>query len=266
MARLGIGRSAIFFWALVAVTVCVGPFDASAQGQEFRTFRSDEYGFTLRYPSSWVKIDQPKGNYYVVFQAPDLVDNFRARIHVAAHKPVKDPLDVFLQEMRSGIQDLQKAAPGGAKKQEVRILDEGEFKCDVPGAYFFYIQAFEEKLNIWMGIVIVFYKHDKTLLRVSCLAPHERMDQFHQVFNSVLLSLKFDAGPSPEVQPGRPSAVPPPAPGTAPPTVERRPAPPAPEAVREQQAPAPRVEPVQPAPRALPPRGPSRGPSTGIVE
>lgn len=270
MARLGIGRSAIFCWALVAATVCAVPFNASAQGQDFKTFRSDEYSFTMKYPASWVKIDQPQGNYYVVFQAPDLIDNFRARIHVAAHKPVKDPIDVFLQEMRSGIQDLQKKTPGGAKGQEVRILDEGEFKCEVPGAYYFYIQAFEEKLNLWMGIVIVYYKHDKTLLRVSCLAPHERMDQFHQLFNSVLLSVKFDAGPTPEVQPSRPTAVPPPSPGTETPAVERRPVQPAPDAVREPRAPAPRIEPAQPAPRPVAPRGPARmperGPSTGIVE
>jgi len=270
MARLGIGRSAIIFSALVAAAVCAVPVNTSAQGQEFRTFRSDEYGFAMKYPTSWVKIDQPKGNYYVVFQAPDLVNNFRSRIHVAAHKPVKDPLDVFLQEMRNGIKDLQKTAPSGPKGQEVRIIDEGEFKCDVPGAYYFYIQAFEEKLNMWMGIVIVFYKHDKTLLRVSCLAPNDQMEKFHDIFNTVLLSVKFDAGPSPEVQPSRPTAVPPPPPGTAPPAVERRPAQPAPEIMREAPAPAPRIEPVQPVPRAVPPRGPARlpdrGPSTGIVE
>jgi len=270
MARLGIGRSAIILWGLVAAAVCVAPLTASAQAADFKTFRSDEFGFSMKFPTSWVKIDQPQGNYYVVFQAPDLVDNFRSRIHVAAHKPVKDSLEVFLTEMRNGIKDLQRQAPSGAKGQEVRIIDEGEFKCEVPGAYFFFIQAYEEKLNIWMGIVIVFYKHDKTLLRISCLAPYERMDQFHQVFNTSLLSVKFDAGPSPEVAPSRPTAVPPPSPGTAPPAIERRPSPSAPEVLREQPAPAPRIEPTAPAPRAVPPRGPARlpdrGPSTGIVE
>ncbi len=71
----------------------------------------------MEYPKDWVKIDKPKGNYYAVFQASDLADGFRNRILVAAHKPVKDPLDVYLQEFRTGIKDLQKK-PGQMKRRE----------------------------------------------------------------------------------------------------------------------------------------------------
>jgi hypothetical protein len=205
---------------LVATTVLVIP--AISLAEDYKVFSSEEYGFTMKFPGNWVKIDKPKGNYYVVFQAPDLTDGFRNRIHVAAHKPVKDPLNVFLNELRNGIKDLQKKA-GGEDKQEVRIVDEGEFRCEVPGAYYFFIQALENKLKIWMDIVIVFYKQDQTLLRISCLAPSQSMEKYHQVFNDVLVSVKFAEG-RPEAQPSAPQAVPAPAPGTPPPAV--KPAPP----------------------------------------
>jgi hypothetical protein len=81
---------------------------ATLWAQDYKEFVSDEYGFSMKYPGTWVKIDKPKGNYYVVFHSPDLIENFRPRIHVAAHKPVKDPISAFLQEFRNGIKDLQK--------------------------------------------------------------------------------------------------------------------------------------------------------------
>ena len=147
MATLRIGR---YVAACANMIMAFTLIPLLVEAQELKTFTSKEFGFTMKYPASWVKIDNPKGNYYVVFQAPDLNENFRNRIHVAAHRPVKDALKVFLQEMRNGIKDLQKKSGNKAKeKQTVRILQEGEFKCDVPGAYFFFIQALEDKLKIW---------------------------------------------------------------------------------------------------------------------
>ena len=107
---------------LLLITVFIVP--AVCHGEEFKVFTSEEYGFSMKYPATWVKTE-PRGNYYVVFQAPDLVDNFRNRVHVAAHKPVKDPLEVFLKELRNGIADLQKQS---SDKQQVRILDEGDMR------------------------------------------------------------------------------------------------------------------------------------------
>ncbi len=200
------------FPLLVAIAILVIP--AISLAEDYKVFTSEEYGFSMKYPANWVKIDNPKGNYYVVFQAPDLVDGFRNRIHVAAHKPVKDPLNVFLQELRNGIKDLQGKAEK-KDKQEVRIQDEGEFRSEVPGTYYFFIQALENKLKIWMDIVIVFYKHDQTLLRISCLAPSKNMEKSHQMFNDVLVSVRFTEG-KPETRPPAPQAVPAPSPGAPP--------------------------------------------------
>lgn len=283
---------------LAVLAVLLIPLSASAQG--YKEFVSEEYGFAMKYPDTWVKIDKPEGNYYVVFKAPGLTENFRARIHVAAHMPVQDDLKVFLQELRKGIGDLQK--PGSSGKQEVKILDEGEFKCDVPGAYFFFIQAYEEKLKLWMDIVIVFFKHEQTLLRISCLAPSKSMESFHKIFNDVLVSVKFSQAaapgrpeptpapaPSGVTPPERPSAPPAATPRTQVPAAEpsrpavqpsMRPSQPAPGSAAPQpgevEAPAPRIEaPPRPAPRVTPapspgstPRGPLREPerpATGIV-
>ncbi|MBI4964261.1 MAG: hypothetical protein HY913_13365 [Desulfomonile tiedjei] len=252
--------------AIIIVFLLIVPVTLWAQ--DYKEFVSDDYGFSMKYPATWVKIDKPKGNYYKQFQAPDLTDNFRASIHVAAHKPVKDPISVFLQEFRNGIKDLQKTAGAGKEKQEVRILDEGEFKCEVPGAYFFFIQALEDKLRIWLDIVIVFYKQDQTLLRVSCLAPSSSMEKFQQVFNDVLVSVKFSGGEA-EVAPPPRTTAPPTAP--APPQPMVRPGPPAmaPEPAPEArpQPPARQMQPA-PAPPKPGPRGPSREPerpATGIV-
>ena len=198
-------RSPLF----VAIAILVIP--AISLAEDYKVFTSEEYGFSMKYPANWVKIDNPKGNYYVVFQAPDLVDGFRNRIHVAAHKPVKDPLNVFLQELRNGIKDLQGKAEK-KDKQEVRIVDEGEFRSEVPRRVPLFIQALENKLKIWMDIVIVFYKHDQTLLRISCLAPSKNMEKSHQMFNDVLVSVKFTEG-KPETRPSAPQAVPAPTPG-----------------------------------------------------
>jgi hypothetical protein len=194
---------------LFLMVICLVAIPVVSSAEEYKTFASEEYGFSMKYPASWVKIDKPKGNYYVVFQSPDLTDNFRDRIHVAAHEPVKDPLKVFLQELRNGIKDLQtRSGKGGQEAQQVKILDEGEFKCDVPGAYYFFIQALEDKLKMWMDIVIVFYKHDQTLLRVSCLAPSTSMEKMQQVFNDVLVSVAFTGPAASSVQPPASQALP----------------------------------------------------------
>jgi hypothetical protein len=221
---------------------------------DYKLFTSTEYDFAMKYPASWVKLDKPKGNYYVVFQSPDLMDNFRPRVHVAAHKPVKDSIKVFLQEFRNGIKDL--------KKKEVKIIDEGEFQCDVPGAYFFFIQALDDKLKIWMDIVIVFYKNQQTLLRISCLAPSKGMSKMQGLYNDVLVSVRFTSGQQPaSTTSGAPSTtVPAPEPAATPekPTV------------REATPPARIEQPRRPEPSAgtaRPPAGPRPGPrSRCIVE
>lgn len=237
-------------------------------GMDFKTFTSDEYGFSMKYPATWVKMDKPQGNYYVVFQDPDLTDNFRAKIHVAAHKPVKDQLNVFLQELRNGITDLQKGTGTAKEKQEVRILDEGEFKSEVPGAYYFFIQAYENTPKIWMDIVIVFFKFDQTLVRVSCLAPSKGMEKFHQLFNEVLVSVRFNqtapvaeqpgnqnltTGSSGQESPGPPSVAP-----RFQPNQQGQPS-----AIRQDTPAAPAAPTQRPGPR-----GPARDsdrPATGIV-
>lgn len=269
------------FPVLVLTAILLVPVFVFAQ--EFKVFHSEEYGFSMRYPATWKKIDKPKGNYYLVFQAPELTDNFRNRVHVAAHKPVKDPLKVFLQELRNGIKDLQGKA-GGSGQKEVRILDEGEFNCDVPGAYYFFIQAYENKLKLWMDIVIVFYKNQDTLLRISCLAPSSVMEKFHNVFNEVLISVKFDAA-APAPRAGTPPArvapapeQPQPAPSPAEPSASQPEARPAPETTTPSAEPSsPPSGEVQPPPTSQPPSaGPTRPgprsmplrrtePPTGIV-
>jgi len=251
----------------------------SAFAADFKTFSSDEYGFSIKYPATWIKIDKPQGNYYVVFQDPDLTDNFRAKIHIAAHKPVNDPINVFLQELRNGITDLQKGTGTAKEKQEVRILDEGEFKCEVPGAYYFFIQAYENNPKTWMDIVIVFYKFDQTLIRVSSLAPSKSMEKFHELFNEVLTSVHFNpTAPvsSQNVQqnlaPGaaptqtQPSAPAPASPQPVAPSPQQQPAPPP---VIQNSSPAPLPGPAPAGPAQRPgPRGPAREsdrPATGLV-
>jgi hypothetical protein len=273
------------FPALVICAVLLVPAFLSAQ--EFNVFESDQYGFSMKYPASWIKIDKPKGNYFVVFQSPELTDNFRNRIHVAAHKPVKDPLKVFLQELRNGIKDLQQKPGTGSEKQQVKILDEGEFRSEVPGAYYFFIQAYENKLKLWMDIVIVFYKHQDTLLRISCLAPSKSMEKYHGIFNKVLVSVKFQTAAASAPRPSPPEGVAPAPRGPSTMEVEPRPAPGGPSAVEPEEeattgeqptelrprpaAPPPPPAPpsVQPAPATRPgPRGPARipeRPATGIV-
>jgi len=297
---MSLRRAGKLFQAACVMLGMVILLPAISSAQEFLVFKSDEYGFTMKYPSTWVKIDKPQGNYYVVFQAPELTDNFRSRIHVAAHAPVKDPLDVFKQELRNGISELQGKPPAAKEKQKIQILDEGNFKCEVPGAYYFFIQAYEDKLSMWMDIVIVFYKHDDTLLRVSCLAPSQSMDKFHGLFNNVLTSVRFSqqaaspvqappsapapptgAVPTPPAQP--PAAAPQPPRQAAPPAVTPAPLPQVQQPAPQPEAPArPEVQQVQPVPPSTTvpqgqpaspssrpgPRGPARtpeGPPTGIV-
>ncbi len=265
--------------ALVA-TLLVFMVPVSTFAADFKTFSSDEYGFSMKYPATWIKIDKPQGNYYVVFQDPDLTDNFRAKIHIAAHKPVNDPLNVFLQELRNGITDLQKGTGTAKEKQEVRILDEGEFKSEVPGAYYFFIQAYEDNPKTWMDIVIVFYKFDQTLIRVSCLAPSKSMEKFHELFNEVLTSVRFNptapvsnqnvqqnlppGAPPTQTQPSAPSPA---SPQSVAPSPQQQPAPPP---VIQNSSPAPLPGPAPTGPAQRPgPRGPAREsdrpPATGLV-
>jgi hypothetical protein len=264
---------------LMSVTILLFALPWISRAEEYKTFVSEEFGFTMQYPASWVKIEKPKGNYYVIFQSPNLTDNFRNRIHVAAHKPVKDPLNVYLQEFRNGIADLQKQAGGAAArdKQEVKLIDEGEFKSEVPGAYYFFIQAYENNLKVWMDIVIVYYKNEQTLLRVSCLAPSSVMEKSQPLFNDILVSVKFAPEGTPSsTQPG-PGTLPAPPPVTSPPQTRPTPAPAAPREMRpslERREPSVQVQPTppsqQPAPAPRPgPRGPVGGPErpgTGIVD
>lgn len=251
--------------------------------EEFKTYTSDEYGFSMKYPANWVKVEP--GNYYLVFQSPDMTDGVRNRIHVAAHKPVKDPMNVFLQEMRDGITDLQKKA-GNTKAAQ--ILDEGEFKSETPGAYYFFLQVYDKT---WMDVVIVFFKHEQTLLRISCLAPSKSMEKFQPMFNEVLTSVRFtepaqpaakpapratpvppaaDEAPvtrTPQVKPTAPSGPPaqPTAPGSRPPAAPSdTDLEPEDEPQDEVQAPAAPT----PAPKPTAPRGPARGPErsgAGII-
>jgi hypothetical protein len=264
--------------ALPVLMFILALIPAASWAQDYKDFVSEDYGFAMKYPARWVKIDKPKGNYYVVFQAPDLVDNFRCLINVAAHKPVKDPVNAFLQEFRNNIADLQKKA-SSPKDQPVRILDEGEFKSEIPGAYYFFIQAFEEKQKIWMDIVIVFFKQDQTLIRVSCLAPSSAMERFQGTFNDVLVSVRF-----PPAAPGAGISTRPPAPTLDPrvgppetpaapstgiqPMIRTGPPSAAPESPPETRPQPPmREAPSPPAPRSgprAPVREPER-PATGIV-
>ncbi len=262
-------------WRLMVLAMtAVLMLPAASMAQDYKIFTSEEYGFTMKYPPTWVKIDRPAGNYYAAFQSPEQTANFRNVIRVSAHKPVKDPLNVFLQELRNGIADLQKQSGAKKEQQEVRILDEGEFKCEVPGAYYFFIQAFENNIKTWMDIVIVFYKHDQTLLRISCLAPSSVMERFQPIFNDVLTSVKFVSEAAPPTGPGRltppsgvtPAPVPP---EMRPPTREPRPGVESREPSGQLQT-VPPPSPGQPpasAPRSGP-RGPLREPekpATGIV-
>ncbi len=152
----------------------------------------------------------------------------------------------------------------------------------MPGAYYFFLQAFDK---VWQDVIIVFFKHDQTLLRISCLAPSQSMEKLQPIYNEVLTSVKFvDQGSSQSTP--HPSAVEPPVyqqpapsqvkPGKSPGTQVRPaqpPAGPAPESESESEEEAqpeqPPVQPVVPAPAPRPaPRGPLRGPEkpgTGIV-
>jgi hypothetical protein len=246
LSRTGLCAGIILFVIIAGLAI---PVVSSAE--EYNTFISEEYGFEMKYPATWVKAE-PKGSYYLVFQAPDLVDKFRPRIHVAAHKPVKDPITVFVQELKTGIADFQ-------RKQQVKLIDEGEFKCDVPGAYYLFLQALDDKFKIWTDIVIVFYKHEQTLVRISCLAPSQSMERFQGMFNDVLTSVRFGSAQKPAQPPARTQAAPPstgayqqpaqpaaPAPAAPPTTV--RPAPPTPSALPS--TPSVKPAPSTPAPSA----------------
>jgi PsbP-like protein len=226
LSRMGL-RAGIFLLAII-VGLAI-PVVSSAE--ELANFTSKEYGFVMKYPSTWVKVE-PSGSYYLVFQNPDLVNKFRPRIHIAAHKPVRDPISVFVKELRNGITDLK-------KRDKVKIIEEGKFNCDVPGAYYFYLQALNDKPKVWMDIVIVFYKHDKTLVRISCLAPSQSMERFQQLFNDVLTSVKFVGAQQPAAPASQSPTEVQSVPGTG-------------EGQVQPAAPAPQVKPEPPTPSVLP--------------
>jgi hypothetical protein len=181
------------------------------------------------------------------------------------------------------------------EKEQVEILEDAKFG-EGPGAHYFWVRAFEKEMKIWVGIIIVLYKNEQTLVMISCLAPFpttmtkdQFMEQYVPVFNPVLLSVKFTGPSAPATQvPGSqpaPSPVPtipqprsgpetplqspavqapqPPAPAPAPAPMTPPPAPtvqPQPPAATTQPAPAPRPT----GPRGGPRPGQDR-PSTGIV-
>ncbi len=253
------------FRAFFLIVTIVTFFSSELMAQDFKVFNSDEFSFSMKYPGSWFKNDQPKGSYYVVFTAPDLSDNVRPRINVAAHKPVKDPMSAYLNDFRKGIADLQK------EKQEVKIIDEGEFKSDSPGSYFFFIRTYEVNLKAWLDIVIVYYKNDQTLVRVSCIAPSSQMEKFHQNFNEVLLSMRFVAAPgsatSQPQQSGAPASVQTQSPQAQPKVLQGQAQPGVPSGLRQDQDTS-GTSPASPQAKPTGPRGPARDiekPATGLV-
>lgn len=258
MARLRTGGNFLMAIVLMGTIVLVA---LPAASQELKSYTNEEFGFGMKYPGTWVKIDQPKGAYTAVFQDPNLVDNYRPKIHVAAIKGAKDRLEKYLEETRNGIKDLEKQSVP-AEQQSVQLLYEGGFKSDVPGAYFFFLKALEERPRIWVNVIIVFYKFGETLVRISCLAPESAMDQFHGVFNKVLLSLNFEPSAAAQAAPPRPTAVPPPSPG-APARPGPYVQPPAETTPRPEATPvAPQVRPT-PAPGTIQPGPPAAVPPEG---
>ncbi len=175
------------------LAILLAGYPSAGVTEQFRAFRSDEYDFAMKYPGDWIMNDRPEENYYVVFEAPELIGNFRCRIHVAVHAPVEESLGDVVQEVRKGIDDLKDKSGTREGEKGVQILDEGPFKCGVPGAYFIYLRVYDTSLKTWMGTIIVFYQYKETLLRVSCLAPSRFIESHHRMFNDVLLSVNFGA-------------------------------------------------------------------------
>ncbi len=114
-----------------------------------------------------------------------------------------------------------------------------------------------------MDIVIVFYKHEQTLLRISCLAPSSVMEKFQPIFNDVLVSVKF-ASDTAAPAPGRLAPAPG---GITPLPVQPEMRPPAPSPGRESR---PGVESRQPSGQlqTVPPPSPGQptapGPRPGL--
>lgn len=176
---------------LVAILIAACPPEGYTE--QFRLFKSEDYGFVMKYPAGWIKNERPEGKYYIVFEAPELLGNFRCRIHVAVHAPVTESLADMVQELRNGIGQLKDKSGIREGKEGVQFLDEGPFKCDVSDAYFMHLRVYDSNLKTWMDTVIVFYKHKETLLRVSCLVPSQFIEKYHGTFNDVLLSVNFGA-------------------------------------------------------------------------
>ncbi len=282
---------------LVVIAILLIPVFSSAQ--EFRQFVSEEYGFTMLYPSTWDVINKPKGPYYKQFRAPDTGEGFRPRIHVAVASPAPQTLDEYVKQWRNGVLEKREK-----EKEQVDIVEDDKFG-EGAGAHYFWVRAFEKEQKIWIGILIVLYKHEQTLVMISCLAHwpttmtnEQFMEQYVPVFNPVLLSVKFTGPPAPAAQTPGSQPAPLPVPTAPQPPIKpeaqiqtpavQAPQPPAPQppAVQApqpaapqqyQQPPAPTVQPQPPVtptqptpapkpsgPRGAPRPGPER-PSTGIV-
>ena len=242
-------RVGLMLTGVIVLLLALVAMPAAVNAQQYGLFQSEEYGFSMKYPANWIRIDDPKGNYYKVFQTPEPVGKVRSRINVAAHKPVKASIEVFLNEFRTAVKDLESKSGNVGAPQKVKQLDEGKFECDVPGAHFFFIEALEEKAKVMMNVVIVFYKQKDVLLRVSCLAPSDRIQDYHQIFNDVLLSVSFKAA--------QPS--PPPITGTS-----QQPTPATPPAMKKPPAPAPTTPSATP-PASTGPTSTPAGPTTSTV-
>jgi hypothetical protein len=279
MKLLRVGLILMGVTALLSA-LAVGPSEVDAQ--PYSLFHSDKYGFSMKYPANWVVLDDMEGgNYYKVFQAADPVGKVRPRINVAVHKPVKASIEVFLNEFRTAVKDLESKSGNSSGPKKVRLLDEGKFDCDVPGAYYFFIEALEEKVKQMMNVIIVFYKNEDVLLRVSCIAQNDKVEQFHNTFNDVLLSINFKpvqaqttpASPAPITQPTERPTAPVPGPQTVAPTGQPA-APPTPTtAAPPIRTPTSPTMTAPAGPTSVPrgptsnPAGPSRAPSSpgGIV-
>ena len=93
-------------------------FPAFSFAQDFTPFVSEEYGFTMKYPSSWDVINKPKAPYYKQFRAPETVEGFRPRIHITVGQPAPYTLDEYVQEWRNGVIEKREK-----DKEQVEIID-----------------------------------------------------------------------------------------------------------------------------------------------
>ena len=116
MARLR-SRGIVVLTAVMAATIVLVALPAASQ--EMKNYYNEEFGFAMRYPATWVKVDQPKGSYTAVFQDPGMP---ACKIHVAAIGGAKDRLEKYIEETRNGIKDLEKQSVP-AEQQAVQMID-----------------------------------------------------------------------------------------------------------------------------------------------